>query len=69
MVAEHPDSDLMGAMMLSVGARVVVAMVSLVLIASLILLAKQFLKELMKREKIEKIVVREEELPELYHSP
>ena len=69
MVAEHPDSDLMGAMMLSIGARVVVAMVSLALIASLILLARQLLKELMKKEKIERVVLREEEMPELFHSP
>ena len=69
MVAEHPDPDLMGAMMLTIGARVVVAMVSLALIASLIFLAKQLLKELMKKEKIERVVLREEEMPELFHSP
>ncbi|OLP87994.1 Retrovirus-related Pol polyprotein from transposon TNT 1-94 [Symbiodinium microadriaticum] len=44
-------------------------MVSLALIASLIFLARQLLKELMKKEKIERVVLREEEMPELFHSP
>ena len=38
------------------------------MVASLVLLARQLVKELMKKEKIERIVMREEEVPELFPS-
>ena len=69
MVAELPDSDLWGAMMLQELPKVAVAMVSLAMVALLISLARNLMKELVKKEHVERVALAEVEVPELWYSP
>ena len=69
MVAELPDSDLLGAMMLQEAPKVAVAMVSLAMVALLISLARNLVKELVKKETTERVAFGEELLPDLWYSP
>ena len=69
MVAELPDSDLWGAMMLQELPKVAVAMVSLAMVALLISLARNLMKELVEKEHVERVALAEVEVPELWYSP
>eukprot|EP00439_Symbiodinium_sp_Y106_P009800 s8952_g1.t1 len=69
MVAELPDSDLWGAMMLQELPKVAVAMVSLAMVALLVSLARNLMKELVKKEHVERVALAEVEVPELWYSP
>ena len=51
---ELPDSDLWGAMMLQELPKVAVPMVSLAMVALLISLARNLMKELVKKEHVER---------------
>ena len=69
MVAEPPTPDLLGAMMLQEAPKVAVAMVSLAMVALLISLARNLVKELVRKETTERVALGEVPVPELWYSP